>query len=63
MVNKLPFRVGILIFEGFEPLGLFGPGTVFGAAHLFGPPIKDPPLFQATILGEDTQPMASDWGP
>jgi transcriptional regulator GlxA family with amidase domain len=49
-----PPRIGVVLFEGFELLDVFGPLEMFGVA---------PGRFEISLIGPHTDPLASAQGP
>src|SRR5271168_103245 len=51
-----PLTVGIVLFEGFELLDVFGPCEAYGSLHLDG-------AFKLVTVAEHAGPIASAQGP
>jgi transcriptional regulator GlxA family with amidase domain len=51
-----PITVGIVLFEGFELLDVFGPAEAYGGAHLDG-------AFKLVMVAEQAGPVRSAQGP
>ena len=56
LAMAMPITVGILLFEGFELLDVFGPAEAYGSAHLDG-------AFKLMMVAEQAGPIRSGQGP
>jgi len=54
MTSSPPRKIGVVLFEGFELLDVFGPLEIFGAR---------PEAFSITLIGPDAGAVASNQGP
>jgi putative intracellular protease/amidase len=58
-------RIGILVFEGFEPIDVFGFAEAFAIARFLGTSYSDPPPypFSVTLIGRGRDRVKSANGP
>jgi putative intracellular protease/amidase len=58
-------RVGIFVFEGFEPIDVFGFAEAFTISHFLGKDYADPPPypFEVTLIGRHLEKVTSANGP
>jgi transcriptional regulator GlxA family with amidase domain len=58
-------RIGIFIFDGFEPIDVFGFAQAFTIARFLGTQYSDPPPypFAITLIGRRVEPVRSFNGP
>ena len=58
-------RIGIFVFEGFEPIDVFGFAEAFAIARFLGQAYADPPPypFKVTLIARHLEKVSSANGP
>ena len=58
-------RIGIFVFDGFEPIDVWGFAEPFAIARFFGTPYADPSAypFEIVLIGKEGKPVKSINGP